>query len=58
MPISAPSSTGCSEITLSTNCSSYNNEFWKDVHKYENARPKRDEKFYDELCFIDRILWP
>ncbi len=44
--------------TSSTKCCSYNNEFWDDVHKYEESIPKRDEKFYDELCFIDRILWP
>jgi len=50
--------TKCCHEIVDDYCSKCNSHFWKDVHKYENAKPKRDEKFYDELCFIDRILWP
>ena len=33
------------------------NNFWKNVHKYENCIPKRDVGLYKELLFIDGILW-
>lgn len=32
-------------------------QFWKDVHKYENSIKKRDVGLYNELLFIDGVLY-
>ena len=31
--------------------------FWDNVHTYENSIPKRDQGLYDELMFIDGVLY-
>ena len=32
-------------------------EFWDNVHKYENSIKKRDIGLYNEILFIDGVLY-